>query len=65
MQVPQGCGKTVLEIAKACEGKNLAQVEAAGIDHPLDLVFVHISNGKVEELLGKLQDMPDLSFTLL
>jgi len=65
VQVPQGCGKTVLEIAKACEGTNLAQFEAAGIDRPLDLVFVHISNGKVETLLDQLQDVPDLSFTLL
>jgi len=65
VQVPQGCGKTVLEIAKACKGTNLAQFEAAGIEQPLDLVFVHISNGKVEELLGKLEDVPDLSFTLL
>ncbi len=65
VQVPQGCGRTVLEIANACEGTNLAQFEAAGIEQPLDLVFVHISNGKVEELLGKLEDIPDLSFTLL
>ena len=65
VQVPQGCGKTVLELAKACDGINLAQFEAAGVDRALDLVFVHISNGKIEELLGKLQDIPDLSFTLL
>ncbi len=65
VQVPQGCGKTVLEIAKACEGTNLAQFEATGVEQSLDLVLVHISNGKVEELLGKLQDLPDLSFTLL
>jgi len=50
--VPQGCGKTVLEIANACEGTNLAQFEAAGIDSLLDLVFVHISNGRVETPLG-------------
>lgn len=65
VQVPQGCGKTVLDIAKACEGTNLAQVEAAGVERSLDLVFVHIANGKIEELLNKLQDLPDLSFTLL
>ena len=65
VQVPQGCGKTVLEIAKACEGTNLAQFEASAIDRPLDLVFVHISNGKVETLLDQRQDLPDLSFTLL
>jgi len=65
VQVPQGCGKKVLEIANVCEGTNLARFEAAGVDRAIDLVLVHISNGKVEELLGKLQDIPDLSFTLL
>lgn len=65
VQVPQGCGKKVLEIANVCEGTNLARFEAAGVDRSIDLVLVHISNGKVEELLGKLQDIPDLSFTLL
>jgi len=65
VQVPQGCGKTVLDVAKACEGTNLARFEAAGVDRSLDLVFVHLANGKVEELLNKLQDIPDLSFTLL
>lgn len=65
IQVPQGCGKTVLDVAKACDGINLAQFEATGVDQSLDLVFVHVSNGKVEELLNKLQDVPDLSFTLL
>jgi uncharacterized hydrophobic protein (TIGR00271 family) len=65
VQVPQGCGKRVLEIANACKGINLAQFGAAGVDRSIDLVMVHISNGKVEELLNKLQDVPDLSFTLL
>jgi len=65
VQVPQGCGTTVLDVAKACEGTNLARFEAAGVDRSLDLVFVHLANGKVEELLNKLQDIPDLSFTLL
>ncbi len=65
VQVPQGCGKKVLEIANVCKGTNLARFEAAGVDRAIDLVFVHISNGKVEELLDKLQDIPDLSFTLL
>ena len=54
IQVPQGCGKTVLDIAKACDGTNLAQIEAAGVERSLDVVFVHVSNGKVEELLNKL-----------
>lgn len=65
VQVPQGCGKTVLDMAKACNGTNLAQIKATGVDQPLDLVLIHVSNGKVEELLHKLQDLPDLRFTLL
>ncbi|WP_373536456.1 DUF389 domain-containing protein [Microcoleus sp.] len=65
VQVPRGSGKTVLEIAKACKGTNLAQIEATGVDRGLDLVLIHVSNGEVEELLGKLEDLPDLSVTLL
>ena len=65
VQVPRGCGKAVLELAKACDGTNLAQMEATGIEQPLDLVLIHVSNGKVEELLNRLQDLQDLSFTLL
>jgi predicted rRNA methylase YqxC with S4 and FtsJ domains len=65
VQVPQGCGKTVLDAAKACEGNNLAKIEATGIQQPLDLVFVHVSNGKLEKLLERLHKIPDLSFTLL
>ncbi len=37
VQVPQGCGKTVLEIANACDGTNLARFGAAGVDRSLDL----------------------------
>jgi uncharacterized hydrophobic protein (TIGR00271 family) len=65
VQVPRGYGKTVLEIAKAHDGVNLAQIEAIGVEQPLDLVLIQVSNGQVEFLLGELQELPDLSFTLL
>ncbi len=65
VQVPRGYGQTVLEVAKSCEGTNLAQIEATGVEQPLDLLMIHVSNGQVEPLLAKLQDLPDLSFTLL
>ena len=55
VQVPRSRGKAVLEIAKACDGTNLAQMEATGIEQPLDLVIIHVSNGKVEKLLDRLQ----------
>jgi uncharacterized hydrophobic protein (TIGR00271 family) len=65
VQVPRGCGQKVLDIAKACNGANLAQFEATGKDEPLDVVIVHVSNGKVEELLEKLEPLPNLHITLL
>lgn len=65
IQVPRGCGKTVLDTAQACKGANLAQFEAMGTDEQWDMVFVHISNGKVEELLETLQDVPNLHVTLI
>lgn len=65
IQVPRGCGKNVLDIAKACNGTNLAQFEANGSDEPLDVAIVHIPNGKVEELLRKLEALPNLHVTLI
>ncbi|MBD1895630.1 DUF389 domain-containing protein [Coleofasciculus sp. FACHB-129] len=65
VQVPRGCGKTVLDIAQACDGANLSLFEATGADESLDVVIVHVSNGKVEELLEKLQAVPKLQVTLL
>jgi len=65
VQVPSGCGKAVLDIAKSYDGMNLAQFEANGSDGPLDLVIIHVSNRKVEGLLGELQSFPKLQVTLI
>lgn len=64
IQVPRGCGQTVLELAKSHNATNAAQFEAKGIDELIDLVIVHVSNREVEELLGLLQDLPELHITL-
>ncbi|HEY9737249.1 MAG TPA: DUF389 domain-containing protein [Trichocoleus sp.] len=64
IQVPSGCGETVRQKAKACQGTNLALWQAAG-DEPLDMVLVHVSNQKVEPLLEALQELPSLKITLL
>lgn len=64
VQVPRGYGKNVLDIAKACDGENLAQFEAMGTEKPLDMVIVHVPNQKVEDLLGELESIPDLHITL-
>ncbi len=65
VQVPRGCGKDVLESAKKYDGANLAQFEASGSNGAIDLVIVHVSNGKVEELLADLQSIPQLQVTLI
>ena len=65
VQVPRGCGKNVLDIAKACDGVNLVHFEATGSEKPLDVVIVHVPNPKVEELLGELESLPELHVTLI
>jgi uncharacterized hydrophobic protein (TIGR00271 family) len=65
VQVPRGCGKNVLDIAKACDGVNLVHFEATGSEKPLDVVIVHVPNQKVEELLGELESLPELHVTLI
>lgn len=65
IQVPRGHGKDVLDIAKSHDGSNLAHFEATGSDGPIDVAIIHVSNGKVEELLGDLQSLPKLHITLI
>lgn len=65
IQVPRGCGKQVLEIAKAFDGANLALFEAMGSDGAIDLAIIHISNNKVEGLLKELESLPQLHITLI
>ena len=65
IQVPSGHGKDVLDIAKNYDGANLAKFEATGSDGAIDLVIVHVSNGKVEGLIGDLEKLPNLHITLI
>ncbi len=64
VQVSRGCGQKVLDIAKACGGANLAQLEATGSEGPIDVVIVDIPNQKVEGLLEELESLPGLHITL-
>ncbi len=65
IQVPRGRGKEILEIAQKYDGANLAQLEATGSDGAIDLAIIHVSNSKVEGLLGELEDLPELHVTLI
>jgi uncharacterized hydrophobic protein (TIGR00271 family) len=65
VQVPRGRGKEVLEVAKKYDGANLALFEATGSDGAIDLAIAHISNSKIEGLLGELESLPQLRVTLI
>jgi len=64
IQVPRGKGKEVLEIAKTYQGANLAKLEATDGKEAVDLVIIHISNGKVEDLLKTLESISQVHVTL-
>ncbi|MBW4498928.1 MAG: DUF389 domain-containing protein [Scytonema hyalinum WJT4-NPBG1] len=65
IQVPQGHGKAVLDIANSHNGANLAQLAAKGSDEAIDVVIVHISNREVEGFLEQLEDLPKVHITLI
>jgi hypothetical protein len=65
IQVPQGKGEKVLELAGQYDGMNLATFGAQGKDGPVDLANVHVSNDKVELLLDELQQLPELNVTVI
>jgi uncharacterized hydrophobic protein (TIGR00271 family) len=65
VSVPRGKGDAVLQMAQANAGVNLARFEATDLDHPIDLVLIHVSNKKVEGLVDQLETLPDMHLTLL
>ena len=65
VQVPQGYGKEVVEIAEAHQALNLIQFEATSSSKPVEVVFIHVSNRKLESLLKKLEPIPELHITLI
>ncbi|MHB0956827.1 MAG: DUF389 domain-containing protein [Pirellulaceae bacterium] len=64
IQVPRGLGARVLDKARTLEDRNGACIEARGSNGPVDWVIVHVSNDRVEALLGGLEDIPALHVTL-
>jgi uncharacterized hydrophobic protein (TIGR00341 family) len=65
VQVPQGQGKAVLQIAQSCDAVNVAKTEAQNLEQSIDLLILHVSNRQVEDLLSKLDELPDVQITLL
>lgn len=64
VQVPQGYGQQVLQIAQECDGTQLAQLQASGMNDPLDVVIVHLPNRQVETFLDELEKLPDVQIAM-
>ncbi|MGV0028707.1 TIGR00341 family protein [Phormidesmis priestleyi] len=65
IQVPQGQGESVLQIAKSCDAVNVSMMEAQSAEQTIDLMIVHVSNRQVEDLLAKLEQLSEVHITLL
>lgn len=55
IQVPFGHGKTVVALAKACDGQNISFSTAEGIEHKIETVSMLLPNRNVGDLLAKLE----------
>lgn len=64
VRVPKGYGADVLDIAQRYQGANLACSNAIADNASVELVFVHLSNRKVENFLEDLEPLPQLHVTL-
>ncbi|KAM3100762.1 hypothetical protein ACKFKF_11050 [Phormidesmis sp. 146-12] len=65
VQVPQGQGEAVLQIAKSCEAVNVSKTEAQSMERAIELIILHVSNRQVEDLLAQLEELPEAHITLL
>ncbi len=65
IRVPRGCGGDVVKIAQSYNAANLIQFEAKHPEGAVDVVFLHVSNRQVEELLDDLEGIENLAVTLI
>lgn len=65
IQVPEGNGEHVLDMAQSCQGVNLTRLDARTGKQAVDLVIAHIPNRQIEDFVGKLESLPDVHVTLL
>lgn len=65
VQVPNGQGQKVLNIAQSHQGVNLARFPVIDDQESQELVLIHISNKQIESLLNQLENIPHLHVTLI
>lgn len=59
VQVPRGHGSAVVQKAAPFDALNVALVEGTAAGEPIDLVYLHLSNRKVEGFLKGLEAVPE------
>ena len=65
VQVPNGQGQKVLNIAQSHQGVNLARFPVIDDQESQELVLIHVSNKQIESLLNQLENIPHLHVTLI
>lgn len=65
IRAPQGSVEATVEAVRQVGGLDLARVDAVGDDGPSTLLFVHLTNGAVEEVTRHLDAIPGLQLTLI
>lgn len=65
IQVPKGDGQRIVEKAKQVKGKNISLLQGVDTEGEIDIIFVSISNRKVERFISETQLMDDVHITLL
>ncbi len=63
IHVPKGHGREVIDAARAHGGMNIVQFDATDKD-PREAMIVYVPNGRIENLIAQIQDIPDLHVTL-
>ncbi len=63
VQVPQGCGARVVELADEHEGQNLSLWNGQSHQQPVEVLSVNISNRRIQSFLSQVQDLPQARIT--
>jgi uncharacterized hydrophobic protein (TIGR00271 family) len=64
IQVPEGNGSTVIDIALRHKAKNLNLVKGINEDKSVDIVTTYISNSRIEALTEELNSITDVQITI-
>jgi uncharacterized hydrophobic protein (TIGR00271 family) len=63
VQVPEGCGRRVVDLADAHDGQNLALWHGQRHDTPVELISFSIANHRLQSFLAHLQELPEARLT--